>query len=40
MRRYCQSRKLAEPTNLGEAVLFVARVGGYLARKRDGPPGA
>jgi hypothetical protein len=41
MRRYSQSRKdLPEPTNLGEAVIFVARIGGYLARKHDGPPGA
>jgi hypothetical protein len=40
MRRYCQSQKLPEPTNLGEGVLLVAKLGGYLGRKHDGPPGA
>lgn len=40
LRRYCQSRKIPEPTNLGEGVVLVARLGGYLARKHDGPPGA
>ena len=27
------------PTTLGEAVLLVARIGGYTNRKNDGPPG-
>ena len=27
------------PKTLGEAVLLVARLGGYTNRKRDGPPG-
>ncbi len=40
MRRYCRNQKLPEPTNLGEAVLLVAKLGGYLGRKHDGPPGA
>jgi hypothetical protein len=40
LRRFCQSRKLPEPTNLGECVVLVARLGGYLDRKHDGPPGA
>jgi len=40
LRRYCQNQKLAEPTNLGEGVLLVAKLGGYLGRKHDGPPGA
>jgi len=40
LRRYCQSRRLPEPTNLGEGVVLVATLGGYLARKHDGPPGA
>lgn len=31
--------KVVEPT-LGEMVLLVARQGGYLGRKHDGPPGA
>ena len=26
--------------NVGEGVMLVARLGGYLARKHDGPPGA
>lgn len=38
--RYCESRRLEKPTNLGEAIVLVARLGGYLARKHDGPPGA
>lgn len=40
MRRYCQSQQLEEPANLGEAVRLVAKLGGYLGRKNDGPPGA
>ena len=32
-------RRLAAPTNLGTAVQLVARLGGYLARKKDPPPG-
>jgi len=40
LRRYCRSRRLPAPANLGEAVVLVARLGGYLARKNDGPPGA
>lgn len=40
LRRYCRSRRLPEPANLGEGVLLMARLGGYLNRKHDGPPGA
>ena len=40
MAQYCRSHQLAEPSNLGEAVLLVAKLGGYLGRKNDGPPGA
>ncbi len=40
MAHYCRSHKLPEPANLGEAVLLVAKLGGYLGRKNDGPPGA
>jgi len=29
----------SEPPSLGEAVLWLARLGGYLARKHDAPPG-
>ena len=32
-------RRLVAPTNLGNAVQLVARMGGYLARKNDPPPG-
>src|SRR5690606_28021170 len=28
------------PGNLGEAVITVARIGGYMNRKHDPPPGA
>ncbi len=40
LRRYCKKQQLEEPANLGEGVVLVARLGGYLARKHDGPPGA
>ena len=40
LRRYCKNQQLEEPANLGEGVVLVARLGGYLARKHDGPPGA
>jgi hypothetical protein len=36
---FAQSRGLAPPQTLGETVLMLARVGGYLARNRDPPPG-
>lgn len=36
---FAKSRKLAPPETLGEAVILVARLGGYLARKHDPPPG-
>ena len=36
---FAKSRRLPPPANLGEAVLMVARLGGYLARTRDPPPG-
>lgn len=29
----------ATPPTIGEAVIWIARLGGYLARKNDGPPG-
>ena len=32
-------RRLAAPTKLENAVHLVARLGGYLARKNDPPPG-
>ena len=36
---FAKSRNLAPPQTLGEAVMLVARLGGYLARKHDPPPG-
>ena len=36
---FARSRNLPAPTPLGEAVGLVARLGGWLGRKRD-PPGA
>ena len=37
---YAASRRdLKPPTSLGDAVHLVARLGGYLGRKRDPPPG-
>ncbi len=36
---FAKSRGLPPPANLGAAVLMVARLGGYLARTRDPPPG-
>ena len=34
-------KKLKSPSNLGDAVLLVAHIGGYLGlgRKKDPPPG-
>ena len=40
MAKYCESQKRPMAKNLGEAVLLVATLGGYLARKHDPPPGA
>jgi len=36
---FAKTRRLPPPANLGEAVKMVARLGGYLARTRDPPPG-
>jgi len=36
---YARKRRWPAPTNLGEAVRLLARIGGYLARKSDPPPG-
>jgi hypothetical protein len=40
---YCRTHGTTpppQPPPLGQAVLWIARLGGYLARKRDRPPGA
>ena len=36
---YAKKRGLNPPTLLGEAVRLVAKIGGYLGRKNDPPPG-
>ena len=36
---FAQTRGLPEPKKLGEATYMAARIGGYLARKHDPPPG-
>jgi hypothetical protein len=36
---FAKTRRLPPPTRLGEAVRMVARLGGYLARNHDPPPG-
>ena len=32
-------KNIKQPTHLGEAVRLVARLGGYLGRNHDPPPG-
>lgn len=39
MQAYAQHRKLKPPKNLQEAVYLMAKMGGYLNRKHDPPPG-
>jgi len=39
LHTYATVNRLQVPTNLGETVLLVARLGGYLGRKHDPPPG-
>ncbi|WP_291995677.1 IS4 family transposase [Candidatus Accumulibacter sp. ACC003] len=34
-----QKKRLPQPKQLGDAVLLVARLGGYLGRATDPPPG-
>ena len=36
---YSKKKGLSPPTQLSEAVLLVAKIGGYLGRKNDPPPG-
>ncbi len=36
---YAKKKRLNPPSNLGEAVVQIARMGGYLARTYDPPPG-
>jgi hypothetical protein len=39
LQAYAEANGLKAPKNLGESVLLVARLGGYLGRKHDPPPG-
>jgi len=39
LHAYANKRHLAAPTRLGDAVRLTARIGGYLGRTRDPPPG-
>ena len=36
---YAKKKRLAAPKTLGAAVRLVARLGGYIGRRRDPPPG-
>jgi hypothetical protein len=36
---YAEKKKLEGPANLGAAVLLVAKMGGYIGRAKDPPPG-
>ncbi len=39
LRAYAKKKRLKPPKTLGEAVILVAKIGGYLNRKNDLPPG-
>ncbi len=39
LHAYAKKKGLKPPTQLGDAVLLVAAIGGYLGRKKDPPPG-
>lgn len=39
LEAFAKSNNLPLPVNLGAAVLLMARIGGYIARKNDPPPG-
>jgi hypothetical protein len=39
LRAYAKKKRLKSPTLLGEAVRLVAKIGGYLGRNNDPPPG-
>jgi len=35
----CNGNQLSTPPSIAEALISIAKLGGYLARKKDGPPG-
>ena len=39
VRWYCRRWRIEERLSLGEAMITIAKLGGYLNRKCDGPPG-
>ena len=39
LRAYAKKKGMVPPSLLGEAVLLVAKIGGYLGRNNDPPPG-
>ena len=39
LKAYSNKKNFTLPKNLGDAVKLVARIGGYLDRKKDPPPG-
>ncbi len=39
LKAYAQKKNIKQPTHLGDAVRLVARLGGYLGRNNDPPPG-
>jgi hypothetical protein len=39
LHAYAKKKRLKPPILLGEAVLLIAKIGGYLNRKNDLPPG-
>lgn len=39
LKAYAKKKGLTPPTRLGEAVRLVAKIGGYLGRNNDPPPG-
>jgi hypothetical protein len=39
LRAYAKKKRLKPPSLLGEAVTLVAKIGGYLGRNNDPPPG-
>ena len=39
LQAYARKKNIKQPTHLGDAVRLVARLGGYLCRNNDPPPG-
>lgn len=39
LQAYAKKKRLKPPSTVGEAVLLVAKIGGYLGRNSDPPPG-